>query len=374
MSDESKFPNPAPPIFKWSECDPADAPTNEYIVERLIRSHAAILVLSAPKKGKSQLAAHIVASLVSGKPVFGVYEVDPQVEYRILLLLTEETRYRFRERVEANLRGFGLKESEKKALVETFEERLSISARDKSPERDVLDMMFGVERHADWLLDLLQQGTYNVVVLDSLRPAHPFEENSSTAMRPVTDLLRELSEYGCGLIVHHKGHAYSESPARFGGDAARGTSDLDAARDTAIHIRDGKFGGAMVIGFHHRDDAEIFVAVRTDADSTPGVVTWEWLGESGDPYEARRFMLEGELLVHIDRAQEPEELPSLTDAKRLLGNDYGFTVEALESNGVIVRRLLRTGRAGAPSKRLMRPGQFTDEQWEEAEDRLKEDS
>lgn len=363
-----------PPIFKWSECDPADAPTNDYIVDRLIRSHAAILVLSAPKKGKSQLVAHIVASLVSGKPVFGVYEVDPQVEYRILLLLTEETRFKVRERIEANLRGFGLQESEIRALVKSLDERLSISARDKSPERDVLDMMFGVERHSEWLLAEVEKGTYSVVVLDSLRPAHPFEENSSTAMRPVTDLLRELSEYGCGLIVHHKGHAYSESPARFGGDAARGTSDLDAARDTAIHIRDGKFGEAMVIGFHHRDDAEIFVAVRTDADSTPGVVTWEWLGESADPSAARRFMLEGGILEEIDAAQEPEQLPSLTDARKILGDGCRDVIDRLIANEIIEERTLKTGRAGAPSTCLMRPMQFTDEQWEEAEDRLKEDS
>ncbi len=362
------------PAIPTNRNHPTDAPKNDYIVDRLIRSHAANLVLSAPKKGKSQLVAHIVANLVSGKPVFGHYEVDPEVEYRILLLLTEETRYRFRARVEANLRGFGLKESEIKALAETFEERLSISARDKSPERDVLDMMFGVERHSEWLLAEVEQGTYNVVVLDSLRPAHPFEENSSTAMRPVTDLLRELSEYGCGLIVHHKGHAYSESPARFGGDAARGTSDLDAARDTAIHIRDGKFGEAMVIGFHHRDDAEVFVAVRTDADSTPGAVKWEWLGESGDPKEARAFMAEGGILAKINLAQEPEDLPSLSDGKDIVGSGYRDVLDRLIANEVIEQRVLHTGRAGAPSKRLMRPMQFTDEQWEEAEDRLRDDS
>jgi hypothetical protein len=364
----------SPPIFKWSECDPADAPENKYIVDRLIRSHGANLVLSAPKKGKSQLAAHIVASLVSGKPVFGVYDVDPDIDYRILLLLTEETRFRVRDRIEANLRGFGLKESEIESLVKRLDERLFVSARDKSPERDVLDMMFGVKRHSDWLLDQVQEGTYNVVVLDSLRPAHPFEENSSTAMRPVTDLLRELSGYGCGLIVHHKGHAYSESPARFGGDAARGTSDLDAARDTAVHIRDGKFGEAMVIGFHHRDDAEVFVAVRTDPDTEPGVVTWEWLGESEDPSAARRLMLEGGILEKINDAQEPEELPTLMDARNLLGDGYRDVIDRLIANEIIEQRVLHTGRAGAPSTRLMRPGQFTDEQWEEAEDRLRDDS
>lgn len=371
MNDRS---TKAPPVFRWSECNPTDAPKNVYIVDRLIRSHAAILVLSAPKRGKSQLVAHIVASLVSGKPVFGHYEVDPEVEYRILLLLTEETRYKFRARVEANLRGFGLKESEIQALVETFEVRLFVSARDKRSECDVRDMMFSVERHANWLLDLLQDGTYNVVVLDSLRPAHPYEENSSTAMRPVTDLLRELSEYGCGLIVHHTGHANSESPARFGGDAARGTSDLDAARDTAIHIRDGKFGGAMLIAFDHRDDAEVFVAVRTDADSTPGVVTWAWLGESADPSAARRTMLEGGILEKIDAAQEPEQLPSLTDARKILGDGCRDVINCLIAEGQIEERTLKTGRPGAPSKRLMRPKQFTDEQWAEAEDRLREDS
>jgi hypothetical protein len=373
MSDESKTPSPAPPIFKWSACDPADAPPNEYLVDKLVRLRGTNLVLSAPKKGKSQLVAHIVACLVSGEPVFGVYELDPAVDYRILLLLTEETRFKVRERIEANLRGFGLCEEEIKLLAKSFDERLFVSARDKSPDRDVLDMMFGVERHSGWLLDLVQEGTYNVVVLDSLRPAHPFEENSSTAMRPVTDLLRELSGYGCGLVVHHTGHVYGDF-SRTGGDAARGTSDLDAARDTAIHISGGKFGEAMVIGFHHRDDAEVFVAVRTDADTTPGVVTWEWISESDDPSEARRFMREGGILERIDAAQEPEELPSLTDAKNTIGCGYRDVIDRLIANEIIEQRVLHTGRAGAPATQLLRPGQFTDEQWDEAEGRLREDS
>ena len=108
----SQVPIDGPPLFTWSECDPAREQPNEYIVEGLIRRRCSNLILSPPKKGKSQLSAHIVACLVSGQPVFGCYEVDPSFEPRVLVLLTEETRFKFRARVEANLRG----------LAESFDE------------------------------------------------------------------------------------------------------------------------------------------------------------------------------------------------------------------------------------------------------------
>ena len=368
MNNAKNRPRHSPPIFRWSKCDPARAPKNKYIVERLIRARGANLVLSSPKKGKSQLAAHLVACALSGKPVFGAYGVDA-ADLKILLLLTEENRYRVRERIVSNLLGFGLSKTKVRALGKHIEQRLFISARDKSSTRNVQDMVFSVEHHSEWLLDEARGGTYDIIVLDSLRPAHSREENSSTEMKPVTDLMREVSDYACALIVHHEGHAFAASP-RLGGDAARGTSDLDAARDTAVHILDGKFGKKMVIGFHHRDAPELFVALQTTVDRKSGAVTWTLLGESDDPSEARRLMMEGGVLERVDAAQQPEGLPSLSDARRILGDSCRDVIDSWTAEGIIEERPLRTKRAGAPSKRLMRPGQFTEKQWAAAEKRL----
>jgi hypothetical protein len=363
----------SPPLFRWSDCEPSLAPSNEYIVNGLIRRRGTNLVLSAPKKGKSQLVAHLTACLIGDRPVFGHYEIAQGFEPRILLILTEENRFKARDRIDKNLRGLGYSASDVQQLAESFEERLLVSARDKSRGRNVEDMLFNVERHGQWLLDQVRDELYNVVVLDSLRPAHPFEENSSTAMRPVTDLMRELSEYGCGLIIHHTGHVY-EGSRRSGGDAARGSSDLDAARDTAIHIGRGCFGGSMLIGFHHRDDAERFVAVETEVSKENHCVTWTRTGESEDPGAVRWLVQEAELLARIDAATRPDELPTKTQANAIFGDSYNQILATLEMEGAIVGRTFRSGGPGAPSTRFMRPGQFSNKQWEEAERRAREES
>jgi len=361
----------SPPIFAWSECDPEDAPPNEYLVEGLIPRRGSHLIVSPPKAGKSQLAAHIVACLISGKPVFGYYSVKADEELRILWILTEENRYKVRARIEANLRGMGMSEAEIAALGPRFQKRLVISAREKDASRDIGDTIFSVERHAEWLLNEISSGDFGLVILDSLRPSHSLDENSSTAMQPVTDLLRELSEYGCGNFLHHTGHSY-EGSSRVGGDAGRGTSDLDAARDTAIHIRKGTFGGSLLIGFHHRDDAERFVAVRTFADRDTGVLRWEFISESDDPQAGSYLVQSADLLAAIDTATLPETLPKKSDAKKLFGDDYRQHLFSMEQDGIIESRELATGRPGAKPTLLMRPGQFTDEEWTEAEKRARE--
>jgi hypothetical protein len=373
MSPLAEPPTIAPPIFKWSECDPRDAPENSYLVAGLIPVKGCHLVIGAPKAGKSQLTAYIVACLLSGRSVFDYYNVLPDAELRILWLLLEETRFKVRDRIEANLRGMGLTEDAIAELACRFEERIVISARDKSPERPVSDMIFSVPRHSRWLLNSVSQGEYNIVIVDSLRPAHGYEENSSTEMKPVTDLMRELSEYGCGLILHHRGHANPEY-ARIGGDAGRGTSDLDAARDTAIHIQKGKFGDAMLIGFHHRDDAERFVAVQTTVQRNPDIFTWRRLGESEDPGAASYMLQEAVLFARIDAAAQPEDLPRLSNLKTIFGDDYRAHLCAMDQEGLIQSRKLTTGRPGQNPTMLMRPGQFTDAEWAEAEQRMREES
>ncbi len=359
----------APPTFPWSHCNPKDAPENKYLVERLIPERGCHLVLGPPKSGKSQLLAHIAACFLAGEPVFGHYALSVDAEYggpTILYILTEENRFKVRERVEANLRGFGMSDEQIEHLSQGFDERISISSRDKTGNRELADTIFSVEEHKSWFLDEMRLRKYSVGVVDSLRPAHSFEENSSTAMKPVTDMMREISDYGCVLVIHHTGHA-SHEYSRVGGDAGRGSSDLDAARDTAIHIKKGKFGSEMLIGFHHRDDAELYVAVKTEVERNPDTTRWIWIGQSGAPGIASNLLEEATLFERIDAAKNPEDLPSLSEMKPLFGNDYRAFIGTLEQEGIVECRTFRNGQLGKNPTLLMRPGQFTDEDWTEAE-------
>lgn len=366
MTSGSVLQYSTPPIHTWSDCDPQLAPKQGFLIEKLIPEKGGNLLIAAPKAGKSQLAAHLTACLVTGKPVFGHYQVHAtEAIPRILAILTEENRFRFRERVEANLRGLGLTDKEIEELNTKLDDIIVVSARTRDSSLPVSDMVFSIERHADWVLDQLQAGTIDLVILDSLRPAHSLEENSSTEMKPVTDFIRQIAEHGCGLILHHTGHRDPDS-RRFGGDAGRGTSDLDAARDTAIEIQSGRFGGNMSIGFFHRNDPEFWVAVRTEIEDDGRVVRWIRLDATEDPKRATYLLGEATLFQLIDAAAQPKELPKLSDCKRLLGNGYRITVGNLELEGLIESRALQTGRPGSPPTYLMRPGQFSDSEWEAA--------
>jgi KaiC/GvpD/RAD55 family RecA-like ATPase len=372
VDDEARH---SPPTFRWSDCDPKDRPENRYLVDRMIPERGCHLIIGPPKSGKSQLLAHIVACILSGKPVFGHYAVlfakgEP---FRILYILTEENRYRIRERVEQNLLGFGLSDDEIAELGQQFEDRIWISSRDKSADRDLADTIFSVEVHKPWFLQVMAEREYGVGIVDSLRPAHNFEENSSTAMKPVTDMMREVSDYGCALVIHHSGHANPEF-TRLGGDAGRGSSDLDAARDTAIHIQKGKFGGKMLIGFFHRDDADRYVALKTEVDRERNMVRWTWIAETEDPGLANRLLEKAEMFERMDAAKVPEELPRLSDMKGVFGNNYSAHIGSMEQDGLIESCKLTTGRPGQNPTMLMRPGQFTDAEWAEAEQRMREES
>ena len=366
---------PIPPLFKWSECDPRDAPESSYLVDRLIPQRGCHLIIGPPKSGKSQLLAHIVACFLSGQPVFGQYPVRSEKgrSPRILYILTEENKYRIRERVEHNLRGFGLSDEEVAELGQQFEGQIWISSRDKSADRNLKDTIFSVEEHRRWFLQVMSDRDYDVGIVDSLRPAHSFEENSSTEMKPLTDMMREVPAYGCALVIHHTGHG-NPDVKRLGGDAGRGSSDLDAARDTAIHIQKGKFGGKMLLGSCHRDDADLYVAVNTEPDRETNTVRWTWIAETGDPGLASALLEQAELFEQIDAAKCPEARPRRSAMKDVFGNDYSARIAAMGKEGLIEWREFSTGGPGRNPTLLMRPGQFNGEEWAEAERRAQEGS
>jgi hypothetical protein len=102
----------------------------------------------------------------------------------------------------------------------------------------------------------------------------------------------------------------------------------------------------MLLGFHHRDDAQAFVAVQTTADRERQLATWQRLDASDDPAEARRALAAVQLLARVDAAQGPEDLPRRTDAKNLIGNHYNDILDSLERDAVVEIRKFHTGKQG----------------------------
>lgn len=360
-----------PPVLPWSECDPANAPDEPDLVEGLIPARGASLLVGRPKTGKSQFLGHLVACLVTGRPVFEHYEVADPENVRILWILTEETHYRPRRRVEANLRGFGLAPEEIEKVNERIEteERILVSADDPTAKRRLRHRRFSVGRHREWLEESARDEQLSVVVLDSLRAAHRRDENSSTEMQPVTRMIRNLAVPVCFIPVHHQGYG-GEEGHRSGGAAARGSSDLDAARDTAIHLRNGEFGSTLLIEFDHRHASDRFVAVETltEGDDETPTFRWKFLKEADNRQDVQHHRTRATVLRRIDEASAPGELPASSEIKDLIGDVYPQVLSQLEAEGLIERRELNSPGPGAPRKVVARPGQFSDDDWKEAED------
>jgi KaiC/GvpD/RAD55 family RecA-like ATPase len=356
-----------PPVFKWSEVDPQNEPMYEYLVDGLLPSKGTHLLLGRPKQGKSQMAAHIVACVLSRTPVFGHYEVRTQADpVGILWIMTEETRYKPRARVEANLRGFGWDDQQIRDAAREYEDRITISARDSSMRRVAPSrLVFSFEAHEEWLLRAAQSDSIDLVVIDSLRPAHGKEENSSTDMLPITRVMRELSAHTCTLITHHTGHSNAEFE-RVGGDASRGTTDLDAARDSAIQILRGKFGEPMVLGVYHRDDDNAYISLSTHVDRDSQSANWKYLGDFSSTAKAESTCKQGALLQRIDTAQSPTTLPSKTDAKALIGDGYLKVIQRMEGREIVEVRKV-AGPKGRPREVIARPNQFDEGTWRAAE-------
>ena len=345
-----------PPLFLWSEVDPRAAPKERYLVDRIVPAQGASLVVGPPKTGKSQLMGHLVASFVARRPVFGSHEIDPDFAERgrVLWIMAEENRYKPRARVEANLRGFGWTDAE--ILDLELDNRLVVSARDPDPGAAWQDSVFSFERHRTWLLDAARD--FDLVILDSLRPAHALDENSSQAMKPVTDVMRALACYTSFVVLHHTGHESLEY-RRHGADRARGSSDLDAARDTAIVFEHGRFGGPVALGIYHRDDASLQVGLVTHADRDKKVAEWNAVCE-GTAAEVKEVLRQTDFLPMIQNASRVEELPSMTVAKTHFGKDYKETVRKLVNRGIVKAIRRKSPGPGAPSIALMLPGQFPD--------------
>ena len=355
MSNTGKAAVPAPPQFSWSEIDPRDVPDQDYLVDRILPARGCHLLVSPPKKGKSRLLAHLVACFIAGKPLFGRYEIARKLGegFRILVIMAEETPHKFRARVEANLRGFGWSEEELQALDPA--ESIVVSGIKLEPGAEKGERWFRLPHHRKWLRQMATE--FDLIVLDSLRPAHGRNENDSTDMKSVTDLMRELAAFTCFLIVHHTGH---QDPAfkRVGADQARGTSDLDAARDTTLVIESGGFGGLVTLGVYHRDDAELHIALTTQGERHPQLARWVAEAE-GSREDIKGKQRVDKLMERIHAAKSLEELPKKSNAKGFFGDDYTKVLRALAETKMIVGvQAASKGRPGRPAILLMEPGQF----------------
>jgi hypothetical protein len=115
----------------------------------------------------------------------------------------------------------------------------------------------------------------------------------------------------------------------------------------------------VALGVYHRDDAELHLAVLTRVDRETSTAAWVSTRE-GDKAEVAEQLKEVDLLPRLQATTSVDDLPSMTDAKRLFGDGYKDVVRRMVRQEIVVAARYKKTGPGAPRIVLMLPRQFPD--------------
>lgn len=242
-------------IVRASEYLLMPRPNLEFVWENRVPRPGVTLFSGEPKLGKSHLALQIALAVATGAPLAG----QPTKECRVLYLM-----------LEAEL-------SWKKLLEKAgpLPPNLIIPHPDyphKPPYTNVMEA-----RSVDWMLQMVKEADPTLVILDPLRDAHSQDEQSSTEMKKMTDMLKMVFNGLAQIWVHHTNKMSDEfdtpSPIR----SARGSSGLTGTVDT-IWTFYGKDRGIKTLSMLPKWEDEEYHALERKGDGF-----WRFTGEKLDP-------------------------------------------------------------------------------------------
>lgn len=161
-----------------------ERPKLSWTVHGLLPKPGMILLVGKPKAGKSYLALDLACAVAEGRMFLGHLTTPGNVLY--LQLDTSELIWRDRlEKLDAS--GYGLP----KNVFMTH------------PEDTPRPFNLLTESARVFVRDAIRQAQPTLVIVDVLRKAHSSDENDSTSMKNVSDVLDVLFEGLSVILVHH---------------------------------------------------------------------------------------------------------------------------------------------------------------------------
>lgn len=161
-------------------------PQLEWLVTGLIPKPGYMLLLGAPKVGKSFLAYDIASRVASGQPVLGYQTPGPK---RVLYIQLDTKEAAWTERLK-KMRDAGY--------------NLNVpNLRLVHQDDMMLPMLVTSPRGQDFVKSVLKSASPDLVVIDVLRELHQEDENDSTGMKKVFDAMEPLFDGLSVLILHH---------------------------------------------------------------------------------------------------------------------------------------------------------------------------
>lgn len=191
----------------------------KWLIKDIVPCGVLTFITAMPKAGKSTFAINMAVRLSSNLPFLGKYALGRRKPFRVIVVSLEDHEGEVKAKVQSFLHGrrfpnkyLSMLKAHSISLPNDFK-RLKIDIQNEKPD---------------------------VVILDTLRRSHQCEEDSSSALAPIINGLRELiREFNfTGIVIHHTGHKVIDLNSS--GNWLRGSSDLNAAWETLIALEKKK--------------------------------------------------------------------------------------------------------------------------------------
>jgi hypothetical protein len=221
---------------------------HRWLVDQLWSEQAVGIIGGEPKVCKSFLALDLAVAVASGRPCLRRFAVARPG--RVLLYAAEDALPVVRGRLDGIARAAGVALDQLDVLVITA-------------PRLRLDIASDVERLARTVAALRPR----LLILDPFVRLHRRDENASSDIAPLLDLLRDLQRRHelAVLVVHHarKGGANVRA-----GQALRGSSEFHAWGDSLLYLR--RQNERLVLSVEHRAAPGVdALTLRLNADDGP---------------------------------------------------------------------------------------------------------
>jgi hypothetical protein len=201
---------------------------HRYIIEGLLPEGMLVFTAGPPKKGKTWVALATALATATGLALFGEYTV-PQAR-DVLYVALEGSRTGIRARIGALARGLGI-DPDGDGL-----DRLHILYR--PGPFDLVDLSA-----ATWLQEEAARVTAALVIVDVLRAAARFNENTAEDFALVRDAVEPLLAAGRSIVLlHHFGKLTETQKERSPGERMAGTGAMYGALDVGFLITRSESG------------------------------------------------------------------------------------------------------------------------------------